>query len=501
MAAASDSLLVTRACYLSLRRLVAGPVRPSGVVLVTEAGRALGRADVEDVVGVPVVAEVPIEPAVARAVDAGLLADAAAAGARAGPRAGDVTRSGASGAPTPTPPVVDLDRLVDRVHRRLLDDRRAPSGRPDPIPSDEDELTGRVDELVRHEAPLLDQVEAAEAAARVLARVVGLGPLEPFLDDPRVTDVMVSRGQVWIDRGGRLVRTSVVLDESTTLHLIERVLAPLGRHADRSSPIVDARLPDGSRVHAVVRPLAVDGPCLTIRRFGARAVALGDVTTPGGVALLQWAVRARANLLVSGGAGAGKTTLLNALGASIPPGERVVTIEDTAELRLPGDHVVRLESRPVSPEGSGEVRIRDLVRAALRMRPDRIVVGEVRSGEAIDMLQAMNTGHEGSLSTCHANGPLDALRRLETMVLMGDVDLPHGVVREQVVSAIDLVVHVARGPAGQRRIVAIDEVGPLREGGRLTTRRLATEAGVEALPARAPRAGDVEPPRNEWIEL
>jgi pilus assembly protein CpaF len=398
------------------------------------------------------------------------------------------------------PTGVDVDRLVDRVHRRLLDEQRAPSHRADGDGLDDKWLEDRVDELVRDEAPLLEQVDAEEAAARVMAKVVGLGPLDPFLDDPLVTDVMVSGGQVWIDRDGRLVRTSVALDEPTTLHLIERVLAPLGRHADRSSPIVDARLADGSRVHAVVRPLAVDGPCLTIRRFGARAIALGEVTTAGGVALLQWAVRARANVVVSGGAGAGKTTLLNALAASIPPGERVVTIEDTAELRLPGGHVVRLESRPASPEGTGEVRIRDLVRAALRMRPDRIVVGEVRSGEAIDMLQAMNTGHDGSLSTCHANGPLDALRRLETMVLMGDVDLPHVVVRDNVVSAVDLVVHVARGREGRRRIEAIDEVCPLSDGGQLATRRLATAAGVEALPTRARRTSDVQPARLDWIE-
>jgi pilus assembly protein CpaF len=409
-----------------------------------------------------------------------------------------VSGSVAVGSATSAP--VDLGRLVDRVHRRLLDDRREPGGRGGAAAVDDDHLPAWVDELVRDEAPLLDQVDAAEAAARVLAKVIGLGPLEPFLDDPRVTDVMVSRGQVWIDRDGRLLRTSVALDEDTILHLIERVLAPLGRHADRSSPIVDARLPDGSRVHAIVRPLAVDGPCLTIRRFGTRAIQLDELTTKGGVALLQWAVQARANVVVSGGAGAGKTTLLNALGASIRAGERVVTIEDTAELRLPGDHVVRLESRPASPEGSGEVRIRDLVRAALRMRPDRIVVGEVRSGEALDMLQAMNTGHVGSLSTCHANGPLDALRRLETMILMGDVELPHAVVREQVVSAVDLVVHVARGPSGGRRIEAIDEVCAPSDGAELATRRLATTAGVEALPMRPRRTADADPVCDDWIE-
>jgi pilus assembly protein CpaF len=209
-------------------------------------------------------------------------------------------------------------------------------------------------------------------------------------------------------------------------------------------------------------------------------------------------VQARANVVVSGGAGAGKTTLLNALGGSIPDGERVVTIEDAAELRLPGAHVVRLESRPASAEGTGEVRIRDLLRAALRMRPDRIVVGEVRGGEALDMLQAMNTGHEGSLSTCHANGPLDALRRLETMVLMGDVDLPHAVVREQVVSAVDLVVHVARDRDGRRRVASIDEVA--RDSATIATRRLLSAGGLSRLPDRPPRDPAAGPPCTEWVE-
>jgi pilus assembly protein CpaF len=396
---------------------------------------------------------------------------------------------------------VDADAAVDRVHERLLAGRRASDGDgPAAFARREDDLTAWVDELVRDEAPLAEQGDVAEIRARVLARVLGLGPLDPLLHDPRVTDVMVSRGEVWIDRAGQLVRTSIELDDLTVLHLIERILAPLGRHADRANPIVDARLADGSRVHAVVPPLAVDGPCLTIRRFGARTVALDEVTTPGGAELLRWAVRARANIVVSGGAGAGKTTLLNALGAAIPPGERVVTVEDTAELRLPGPHVVRLEARPASPEGTGEVRIRDLVRAALRMRPDRIVVGEVRSGEALDMLQAMNTGHDGSLSTCHANSPPDALRRLETMVLMGDVGLPHAAVREQIASAVDLVVHVERVRGGRRRISAIDEVGPLTDDGRSTTRRLVTALAVEALPSRARRSDEVEPPRPDWLE-
>ena len=226
-------------------------------------------------------------------------------------------------------------------------------------------------------------------------------------------------------------------------------MAPLGLRVDRSSPLVDARLPDGSRVNAVVPPLAVDGPCLTIRRFGARAVPWP--TSPARRWPRCWPARsaARRNIVVSGGTGAGKTTLLNALAACIPPAERVITVEDAAELSLPREHVVRLEARPANAEGAGEVRIRDLVRNALRMRPDRIVVGEVRGPEALDMLQAMNTGHEGSLSTCHANSPDDALRRLETMVLMGEVQLPLAAVRSQLEAALDLVVQVARFPDGQ----------------------------------------------------
>jgi pilus assembly protein CpaF len=234
----------------------------------------------------------------------------------------------------------------------------------------------------------------------------------------------------------------------------------------------------------VVRPLAVDGPCLTIRRFATRPVQLDDVATAGVAALLAWAVRPR-NIVVSGGAGAGKTTLLNALAAGIPDRERVITIEDAAELRLPGDHVVRLEARTANAEGTGEVRIRDLVRASLRMRPDRIVVGEVRSGKALDMLQAMNTGHEGSLSTCHANGAVEALRRLETLVLMGDVDLPHAVVREQIATAVDLVVHVARTPTG-RRVVDVAEV--VSRARRLGVRSLVDDGRLVALPRRAPRS-------------
>jgi pilus assembly protein CpaF len=373
--------------------------------------------------------------------------------------------------------------VVSRVRQRLLAERRD---------DDADPLERRVTRLAREEAPLLGSQDLAEVVAEVVAAVVGLGPLQPLLGDPHVTEIMVNGpAGVWVERGGRLESVPVSLDAAAIEHLIEKVVGPLGLRVDRSCPLVDARLPDGSRVNAVVPPLAVDGPCLTIRRFGARRLPLSAFAPSDVAALLAWAVRARLNVLVSGGTGAGKTTLLNALAAEIGTGERVVTVEDAAELRLPGDHVVRLEARPANAEGAGEVRIRDLVRNALRMRPDRIVVGEVRGAEALDMLQAMNTGHEGSLSTCHANSPGDALRRVETMVLMGEVALPASAVRDQIASALDLVVQVARRTGGRRAVVEVAEVVDGWAGGEgLRTRRLAARAGVSALPWRPARGLD-----------
>jgi pilus assembly protein CpaF len=376
------------------------------------------------------------------------------------------------------PPDHDLE---DRIHRRAVTDGASV-----------------VEHLVRDEAPLLSPPEASEIAARVTARMVGLGPLEPLLADPDVSEVMVNGpGPVWIERAGALSVTSVVLDRATIEHLVERVVAPLGLRADRTVPVVDARLPDGSRVNVVIPPLAIDGPCLTIRRFGTTARSLASLCPPGVAALLAWAVGARCNVLISGGTGAGKTTLLNALAGSISSTERVITVEDAAELRLPGEHVVRLEARPASPDGLGAVRVRDLVRNSLRMRPDRIVIGEVRGGEALDMLQAMNTGHEGSLSTCHANSPADALRRIETMVLMSDVALPLAAVRDQVEASLDLVVQVARRPDGSRSVVEVAEVTTVAGQGR--TRRLADDHGVRALPTRPARAAGSPRPDASWI--
>ncbi|HEX8582212.1 MAG TPA: CpaF family protein [Acidimicrobiales bacterium] len=392
-----------------------------------------------------------------------------------------------------------LDGLAGVVHQRLLRERQAATSRPGTgdVPTVAD-----VASLVRATAPLLGGPQVDAVVDAVLARTTGLGPLQPLLEDPTVTEVMVNGpGPVWVERAGTLERTAVVVDRPTVEHLVERVVAPLGLRVDRLSPVVDARLADGSRVNAVIPPLAIDGPCLTIRRFASRTVPLEDAAPAGVADLLRWAVAARLNVIVSGGTGAGKTTLLNTLAGGIPPGERVITVEDAAELRLPGDHVVRLEARPANAEGVGRVTVRDLVRNALRMRPDRIIVGEVRGAEALDMVQAMNTGHEGSLSTCHANGPADALRRLETMCLMADVDLPLPAVRDQLAAAVDLVVHVARHPGGRREVASVAEVAPpgARPGDPLSVTVLADRLGLHRLPARPPRRPGAPPPDPAWI--
>ena len=339
-------------------------------------------------------------------------------------------------------------------------------------------LGGEVRALVDAEAPALPDLERDALAARVVRLATGLGPLEPLLADPAVDEVMVNGpGEVWVERGGRLERADPVRFEGDAelMHSIERILAPLGRRVDEASPLCDARLPDGSRVNVVIPPLCLSGPCVTIRKFRRHGFSLADLVAGGTLPepladMLASCVRARASVLVSGGTGSGKTTTLGALSAAIPDDERIVTIEDAAELRLRQRHVVRLESRPANLEGRGEVTIRALVRNALRMRPDRIVVGEVRGAEALDMLMALNTGHEGSLTTVHANSPEDALRRVETLALMAGVGLPHEAVREQVASALQLVVHQARLPSGERRIESVAEV--VRVAGGAGTREL-----------------------------
>jgi pilus assembly protein CpaF len=363
----------------------------------------------------------------------------------------------------------NVAELAARLRGKLIERRRAEAaaGR-----RAEEGIESSVRALVDEHAAVLPPAERGEVAARVIRDSVGLGPLEVLLADPAVEEVMVNGPDcVYVERRGVLEPTEVRFDDEEDLrNTIERILAPLGRRVDELSPMVDARLADGSRVNVVIPPLAVDGPALSIRRFGATRPDPGQLVALGTIApqqrdLLGEAVAARRSVLVSGGTGSGKTTLLNALSSFIAPEERVVTIEDAAELRLQQPHVVRLESRPAGVEGRGEVTIRDLLRNALRMRPDRIVIGEVRGVEALDLLTALNTGHDGALSTVHANSPADALRRLETLALMAGVGLPHAAVAGQVRRGIDLVVHIQRQGDGSRRVTEIAEVGEIAEMG------------------------------------
>jgi pilus assembly protein CpaF len=355
------------------------------------------------------------------------------------------------------PPADALDSLAGTLRDRLVDTAGEPAGGDDPA--------ARIGALVEREAGVLDAATRGALAARVAERAVGLGPLEQLLRDRRVDEVLVcGTAPVWVERRGRLVQSDVrFASEAELRHTIERILAPLGRRADEAEPICDARLPDGSRVNVVLPPLALDGPLLSIRRFRPHGFAPADLVAHGTVApplldSLGRAVAARCTLLICGGTGSGKTTTLGALAAFIDPAERIVTIEDAAELRLTLPHVVRLEARPPNLEGRGEVTIRRLVRNALRMRPDRIIVGEVRGPEALDLLVALSTGHAGSLCTIHAGSGAEALRRLETLALMADVGLPLAAIRDQMADAIDLVVRQDRAPDGTRRIVEVGEV-------------------------------------------
>jgi pilus assembly protein CpaF len=335
--------------------------------------------------------------------------------------------------------------------------------------ADEAMLRRRVEEMIEDKLkvdrlPLTRQMRN-RLVAEITDEILGLGPIEPLLRDPTVTEVMVNRpDQVYCERFGKLELTDVHFrDVDHIRHVIDKIVTPLGRRIDESSPMVDARLPDGSRVNAIISPLSLTGPVLTIRKFSSDPYTVEDligfetISQPL-AAFLSACVRVKLNILVSGGSGAGKTTFLNVLSAFIPEGERIVTIEDAAELKLNQPHVVRLESRPPNIEGKGEVTIRDLVRNSLRMRPDRIIVGEVRGGEALDMLQAMNTGHEGSISTIHSNSARDALARLETMVMMAGMELPSRAIREQVAAAIHLIIQVSRMVDGGRKVVGVSEV-------------------------------------------
>jgi pilus assembly protein CpaF len=380
--------------------------------------------------------------------------------------------------------------LREALHRRLL---AVPF---DPAHLAPDELRARLEILLRDEAPLVTDAAAASVVDAVVADVEGLGPLQALLADPAISEVMVNGpGRVFVERNGRLEAMPCDLDADTIVRIVQRVVAPLGLRLDRAAPMVDARLPDGSRLHAVLPPLAPDGPCITIRRFAVEALTLADFGLCGAeAAFLEALVRAGWNIVVSGATSSGKTTCANALARAIDPVERIVTIEETAELRLRHPHVVRLEARPANAEGVGAVGVRELVRAALRMRPDRLVVGEVRGGEAFDMLQALNTGHDGSLSTVHANSPADALARLETLVLLAGVALPLAAVRGQVAAAIDAIVQVARRASGRREIVEVAEVGPAHGSRTVAVRSLLAWEGdalatVEAPMRPARRAG------------
>jgi pilus assembly protein CpaF len=366
-----------------------------------------------------------------------------------------------------------------------------------------DELERRVQEVVSEELKSeevpLSPSERALLERQIADDVLGYGPLEPFLRDPTVTEIMVNGyDQVYIERAGMIQETEAsFLDDAHLLRIIDRIVSQVGRRVDESSPMVDARLPDGSRVNAIISPLALRGPSLTIRKFAQDALTLESLVelgtmTPQTADFLAQCVRGKLNLLISGGTGTGKTTLLNAVSQYVPTSERIVTVEDAAELRLQQRHVVPLESRPPNVEGEGEVRIRDLVRNALRMRPDRIIVGEVRGAETLDMLQAMNTGHDGSLTTIHANSARDALHRLEMLVLMAGVELPVKAIREQIAGGFDLLVHIARLVDGSRRITQITEITGM-EGEVVTLQDLFTAPAREGLGCEPGMLGPLEP--------
>ena len=373
--------------------------------------------------------------------------------------------------PTASSDVGPYDALKVAIHQRLLD-------AIDLTKANRLEETALVQECTHRVNGMLESVEVEvpepvrrEILKEILDEVFGLGPIEPLMDDPEITDIMVNGADmIFIEKAGKIERLPIRFrDNQHLLNVIQKIVRHAGRRLDESSPMVDARLPDGSRVNAVIHPVALDGPSLSIRRFRNQGFTLAQLTERGMLApemagVLQRCVESRLNIIISGGSGAGKTTLLNAMSDGISPRERVVTIEDTAELKLRQDHVVRLETKPANVEGAGEITTRDAVRNALRMRPDRILVGECRGAEAFDMLQAMNSGHSGSMTTMHANGPVDAFRRLESMLCMAGMEVPVSVMREYVGSAINLVIQVERLGSGDRRIVSIAEVRPI-EGG------------------------------------
>lgn len=358
-----------------------------------------------------------------------------------------------------------FQEIKARLHRAII--TRMDLKKLNALPSDRlhTEVSRLAEDLLAAENLPLSTIERDRLVSEVHHELFGLGPLEPLLSDPTISDILVnSYSNIYIERRGKLERTAISFkDDEHLMRVIERIVSTVGRRIDEAQPMVDARLPDGSRVNAIIPPLAIDGPTLSIRRFGTDPLKMPALIENGALTkeiaiLFEMCVRARLNIIISGGTGAGKTTLLNAMSAYIPVDERIVTIEDSAELQLQQPHCVRLETRPSNIEGRGEITQRDLVKNSLRMRPDRIVVGEVRGGEAIDMLQAMNTGHDGSLTTIHANSPRDALSRLETMIQMTGMRLSDRAMRQQIASAVNLVIQVARLTDGTRRIVSIYEI-------------------------------------------
>jgi pilus assembly protein CpaF len=360
--------------------------------------------------------------------------------------------------------------LKTRIHRHLID--RIDLSKVDVLPRDlvEQQIRQLVEELLAEEETPLSRWERDQIILEIQHETFGLGPIEPLIRDPSVSDILVNGARdVFVERHGKIEETDVIFrDDAHLLQIIERIVSQVGRRVDESSPMVDARLPDGSRVNAIIPPLALDGPMLSIRRFAVDPFKMEDLLafgtlTPALAEILRAAVRARLNILISGGTGGGKTTLLNVLSNAIPSGERIITIEDSAELQLQQRHVVRLETRRPNIEGQGTVTQRDLVFNALRMRPDRIIVGEVRGAEVLDMLQAMNTGHDGSLSTVHANSTRDALSRLETMVMISGVSISVVALRDYISSALDMIVHLARLSDGTRKIVRVSEIVGMEE--------------------------------------
>jgi pilus assembly protein CpaF len=390
------------------------------------------------------------------------------------PETAPVPATGAVNAPNGRPTAPDVRAgyydLKNRIHRQLIE--RIDLSKIGVLPADvlQQQIRRIVEEMLVDDETPLSRQEREQIIVEVQHETFGLGPIEPLMQDPSVSDVLVNGPkQVYIERRGKLERTKVIFrDNAHLLQVIDRIVSAVGRRIDESSPMVDARLADGSRVNAIIPPLALDGPVLSIRRFAADPYKMSDLIefgtlTPALAEFVRAAVQARLNVLVSGGTGAGKTTLLNVLSNAIPTAERIVTIEDSAELQLQQEHIVRLETRPANIEGAGAVTQRDLVRNALRMRPDRIVVGEVRGPEVLDMLQAMNTGHDGSLSTVHANSARDALSRLETMVLMAGMALPLRAMRDYISSALDMVVHIGRLSDGSRKVLRVVEISGMEE--------------------------------------